>query len=328
CQSFDHPDVAEVGNDINATDKWQSFLAAVKANPDAMSDGCIMYFLLRKGEKLYTCRFHIKDESTRKRYLLENDTRLMTLKYLHRDFIAPPDFKNNINQLSIKDLSEILSASEHRIYDYSDNYIIRDFDFYFADNLTRPLDRKKLLKKLTQDQYLSKSLVLITRVSEDQKYAIMLDDAEISPFTYNTWDDYFRQPVDLPLPERSIDEQISLKWHALTIESPRDFRYLGNFRFNADNKLTEAELEHMIRTVPMLEINDRKIDQFSIRFKYVDHEYLPFSCQFNFDQGKLIAGEEFKVAIMDRLKPDDFITTFEVTTEGRILLRSSNIKIR
>lgn len=328
CQTFWDRGVPNFHTREDGHDNWESFVRFMAENIDAVSDGCRLYIDLTIGDRLYSCRLNIKDEATRKLYLNTLNESYHALDLRNSIYLLPSNFKNDWNEVSFREVIKILSVEKHTIFDHGKISECHDFDFYFINDLNKPLNRQKLITELNQDKSIKRGLVLRLRINENQEYLILFDDSEISPLIFPTWGDFFNQPIVIPVPHRVIEEQVHLDWNRLMVESPQEFERQGEFRINDDNSLQLSDFRHMLRSVPNLKINGGREDNFSVSFKYIDHQYLPFTCRLDYDHGKLVRGEEFIAALEDRLKPDDFISAFEISTQGRLLLKGSNIKIR
>jgi hypothetical protein len=66
-------------------------------------------FQIGEGEKIYIGSFTIKDEESRSLYLKHNDRRFITEYYHPNQMIMPFVFRNNTNQITYRDLLQLLT---------------------------------------------------------------------------------------------------------------------------------------------------------------------------------------------------------------------------
>jgi len=336
CQDFYHPNGPLIESSQDEPDQWKDFTANIRENPEMLSDGCRIRFQISTGEKIYIGSFTIKDEKSRSLYLKHADRRFITEYYHPSEMVMPFVFRNNTNQITYRDLLQLLSHNQHQVTDHGTNQVSKNFNFYALKDLSRPLDRIKLIDKIEKEKSISFPIALIVRTSEKSQFISVFDQHKIAQVRYKTWHEYLTQPNGFALRNIKIAEKVDVHWGHLDLFSPgingeQSFFERGpQSTYLRENKeiVTIDGFKEILNSVPNLWVNGQSMERCNIAFKYIDRQYLPFECELTYDQGRLIAGEEYIDAINERIKSGDFIQNITVSSDGKLMFVGVNVRIQ
>ena len=325
----------------------QRFYTAVNGKSVLLPDSVL--YSLAKAEDLMTLSLMASHNKTILNFTVQvrhPATRANFLAYGKNQFIIEPyvrqgiprfQYINNSNKVDYEVLLEMMTNKNFTIVYDGDKKQIGDITFYLLKDMQNSLSPTQLIGKLKSSKKIEDPIAMLGSDHLGTTYISLFDDDEIPVLNYLTWRDFYRSPKNYHIRYAFVNEEQFFKWGPLKLNSPRQDELSNlawNFNYFSTPKLEETEglvdrvfIKKMLKAKPVFVLDDNKVDQYTISFRYIDHIGVPFDCTLQISNRKIVNGSEVRDEALQRLKPGDFIEKLTVSIDGERSLICRSLKI-